>query len=100
MASVGNSQMPYKGAVMEDKEKIEKAVKIAWQYAQYDGSHHKMWVIDQMVRVLLGENEYKNFVNAYQTLDGEDYYTWDMGVAPQNLHFMVKISEEIVKFRR
>ena len=38
---------------MTDKEKIHKAVKIAWQYAQYDGSHHKMWVIDQMVRALL-----------------------------------------------
>ena len=67
---------------MADKEKIEKAVKIAWQYAQHDGSHHKMWVIDQMVRVLLGETEYRNFVNAYQTPDGEDYYTWDMGIAP------------------
>lgn len=74
--------MPYKGAVMTDKEKIEKAIKIAWQYAQYDGSHHKMWVIDQMVRVLLGETEYINFIDAYQTPDGEDYYTWDMGVAP------------------
>lgn len=60
---------------MTDKEKIEKAIKIAWQYAQYDGSHHKMWVIDQMVRVLLGETEYKNFIDAYQTPDGEDYYT-------------------------
>ena len=61
---------------------IHKAVKIAWQYAQYDGSHHKMWVIDQMVRVLLGETEYRNFIDAYQTPDGEDYYTWDMGIAP------------------
>ena len=41
-----------------------------------------MWVIDQMVRVLLGETEYKNFIDAYQTPDGEDYYTWDIGVAP------------------
>ena len=50
---------------MTDKEKIEKAIKIAWQYAQYDGSHHKMWVIDQMVRVLLGETEYKNFIDDF-----------------------------------
>ena len=57
MASVGNSQMPYKGAVMTDKEKIEKAIKIAWQYAQYDGSHHKMWVIELRHRtcILCGE---------------------------------------------
>ena len=36
----------------------------------------------RMVRVLLGETEYRNFIDAYQTPDGEDYYTWDMGVAP------------------
>ena len=66
----------------QTEKEIKKAVKIAWQYAQYDGSHHKMWVIDQMVRVLLGETEYRNFIDAYQTPDGEDYYTWDMGIAP------------------
>lgn len=32
------------------KEKIEKALKIAWEFGQIDGSHHKTWVIDQMVR--------------------------------------------------
>ena len=64
MASVYNPQMPY------------------------------MWIIDQMIRVLLGENEYKNFVNAYQIPDGEDYYTWDMGVVPQNLHFMCGNKQE------
>lgn len=67
---------------MTDKERIDNAVKIAWQYAQFDGGHHKMWVIDQMLRELHGTAGYRKFVEAYETPDGEDYYTWDIGVAP------------------
>ena len=47
---------------MTDKEKIKQAVDLAWQYAQIDGEHHKMWVIDQMVRTLLGEEKYKKWL--------------------------------------
>ena len=36
MASMDFPRVPYKGAVTTDKEKIEKAIKIAWQYAQYE----------------------------------------------------------------
>lgn len=68
---------------MTDKEKIKQAVDIAWQYAQIDGEHHKMWVIDQIVRVLLGEEKYKLWVEAYETpLDDGDYYLWETGIAP------------------
>ena len=34
---------------------INQALKIAYQNGQSDGGHHKMWVIDQMVRALTGE---------------------------------------------
>ena len=65
------------------KERIEKALKIAWEFGQIDGSHHKMWVIDQIVRVLCGgQEEYNKWVEAYETSDGEDYYEWDTGIAP------------------
>ena len=67
---------------MLDKERINEAVKIAWQYGQIDGSHHKMWVIDQMLRIFLGEDGYGKFIESYETPDGEDYYTWDIGIAP------------------
>lgn len=65
-------------------EKIEKALSLAWQYAQIDGGHHKMWVIDQMVRVLCGsEEEYKKWVERYEAPVSEDeYYLWDVGIAP------------------
>ena len=66
---------------MTDRKRIDKAAKIAWQYAQIDGAHHKMWVIDQMLRVLLGEDGYGKFIEAYETPYGEEYYTWDVGIA-------------------
>ena len=63
------------------EERIKKALKYAWSYGQIDGSHHKMWVIDQMVRALL-EDEYEEWVKRYATPDGDDYWEWDAGIAP------------------
>lgn len=63
-------------------EKIKEALNIAWSYGQIDGAHHKMWVIDQMVRVLCG-NDYEKWIKAYETpFGGNDYYKWDAGIAP------------------
>lgn len=36
------------------KEVIDKVRNIAYEYGQIDGAHHKTWVIDQMIRELLG----------------------------------------------
>lgn len=60
------------------KEAIDKAINIAYEYGQIDGAHHKTWVIDQMIRELLG-TEYDKFIKEYEE-DGE--YTWDIGIAP------------------
>lgn len=68
------------------QERIEKALNIAWRFGQIDGSNHKMWVIDQMVRILCGsEEEYADWVETYETSlsSGKyDYYEWDVGIAP------------------
>lgn len=66
------------------EERIKKALEIAWSYGCIDGSHHKMWTIDQMVRALCGsEEEYEKWVNKYEEpLENGDYYAWDNGVAP------------------
>ena len=65
-------------------ERIEAALDLAWQYGQIDGSHHKMWVIDQMVRVLCGsEAVYEKWVGEYtKPIRDNDYYEWDCGIAP------------------
>lgn len=65
-----------------DSEKIKKALEIAFNYGSIDGDHHKMWVIDQMVRILTGRN-YKQWVADYcDGEDGPDSYEWDEGIAP------------------
>lgn len=71
----------------KQSDAIANALTIAWDYAQIDGEHHKMWVIDQMVRALCGtEEKYKEWVNAYQEPfafeDFEGCYEWDIGIAP------------------
>lgn len=73
----------------ELQERIDKALNIALQYGQIDGAHHKAWVIDQIVRVLAGD-DYKKIINEY-VFDGKEpvlaviegkFYQWDIGVAP------------------
>ena len=70
------------------------ALSILFQFGQGDGTHHKAWVIDQVLRALCGceydiENEcfkqnqeYQDWVHYYCYVDGELEYDWDCGVAP------------------
>lgn len=69
---------------MTPEKRIQLAVEIASRFAQIDGSHHRIWVIDQMMRRLLGEKQYKEFVKEYEEVDedGEVMYEWDTGIAP------------------
>lgn len=61
-------------------DRITAALDVAYQYTT-DGAHHKQWVIDQMVRELLGSEEnYGKWVANYEGPDGE--YAWDTGMAP------------------
>lgn len=57
---------------------IDPAVELAWKHAQIDGAHHKLWVIDQMLRRML-TGRYEEFVKAYEA-SGE--YEWNTGIAP------------------
>lgn len=54
------------------------ALMFAMSYGQDDGAHHKMWVIDQMVRAITGD-AYEAMIKFYEE-DGK--YEWDTGVAP------------------
>lgn len=67
---------------IENEERIEQALEIAGGFGGIDGAHHKDWVIDQIVRILTGE-EYNQWVT--DICDGEDgpnTYEWDTGIAP------------------
>lgn len=68
--------------VYTPEERIQEALAMATRYANIDGAHHKMWTIDQMVRVLAGVH-YREFVK--QACDGDEgpnTYEWDIGTPP------------------
>lgn len=41
---------------------IAGAAQIASRYGMIDGAHHKQWVIDQMLRAMLGDEGYAAWV--------------------------------------
>lgn len=64
------------------EERIHKAVYYATLYGSIDGGHHKMWVIDQMLRALLGDKYEEHIEHYREGEDGPDTYAWDEGIAP------------------
>ncbi len=62
--------------------RIHEAIELAVQYGGIDGGHHKMWVLDQMVRVLAGDGYDQVVIDACDGEDGPDTYEWDCGIAP------------------
>lgn len=65
-----------------DQKRVDKALKVALRYGGTDGSHHKAWVIDQMVRHLTGLDYGKVIEGTCAGVDGPATYTWDIGVPP------------------
>lgn len=65
-------------------QSINQAIDIAVRYGGIDGSHHKAWVIDQMVRALAwSPDQYEQIVaEAKSGEDGPETYSWDVGIAP------------------
>lgn len=58
----------------------QKVKSIVTRFGQIDGAHHKQWVIDQMLRACLSEQEYRDWVNEMNS--DPDYDPWDEGIAP------------------
>lgn len=67
---------------MSSSQRIGKAIELAVQYGGIDGSHHKMWVIDQMIRILAGDDYQKIIADACDGEDGPNTYDWDEGTPP------------------
>lgn len=74
-------------AKKDDAAKVAEALEIAFRYGSFDGDHHKMWCIDQMVRALTGTKEnyeawVKEFQGEYDEEEGHCEYEWDTGTPP------------------
>lgn len=60
----------------------EEALEMIFDYGGIDGAHHKQWVLDQVVRILAGE-DYDKWIKLYEGgEDGPHTYSWDTGIAP------------------
>ena len=59
-----------------------EALDILIRYGDFDGGHHKMWVIDQTVRKLTGDKYDEIIYAANYGEDGANTYEWDKGCAP------------------
>jgi hypothetical protein len=59
--------------------RIGRAVAVITRYGMIDGEHHKQWVLDQVLRALLGVR-YAAWVEAHAS--DPEYDPWDPGVAP------------------
>jgi hypothetical protein len=66
----------------EFTERITASLLLAVQYGGIDGAHHKTWVIDQMVRILTGDQYEKFVAEACDGKNGPHTYKWDCGIAP------------------
>jgi hypothetical protein len=70
---------------MDSKElekRNQKAIELIEQYGYIDGGHHKQWLLDEILRALLGD-EYDKWIEEYQKgEDGPHTYSWDTGIAP------------------
>lgn len=64
-----------------EQDRISKALVFA-TYGPIDGSHHRDWVIDQMVRALLGEGYEAWVAERRAGEDGPETYLWPEGIAP------------------
>ena len=69
----------------EAEARIEAALRLIYSHGQTDGSHHQLWVNDQILRALMGsEEDYNDWVADYEgdPDDENNHYTWDEGIAP------------------
>ena len=69
---------------MNDKEKIDKVVEMIFDNGMIDGSYHKQWLLDQILRILLGDG-YETWIEEYESevdKNGDQMYEWDKGIAP------------------
>lgn len=72
----------HEAATVRGIDRVNDAIDIAVRYGGTDGSDHKAWVIDQMVRVLAGDKYHEVVAEAKNGEYGPETYEWDEGIAP------------------
>ncbi len=73
-------QTRVEGSLMSDAQnKLDRIETMILSYGEIDGAHHKMWVLDQVMRIVWGD-EYDAKMADFNSDPGYD--NWDTGIAP------------------
>lgn len=67
---------------IKDINKTKEAIEFLLDWGDVHEAQHKMWVIDQTLRILAGD-DYDSLIKQHSCgEDGPGTYYWDIGVAP------------------
>jgi hypothetical protein len=56
------------------------AARVATRFGGFEAAYHKQWVIDQMLRAILGNKDYQAWVERMNS--DPEYDQWDTGICP------------------
>ena len=62
--------------------KEKEALEFLLESGQVEGAHHKAWVIDQVIRILAGNDYWSIRRECCAGEDGPDTYPWNEGIPP------------------
>ncbi len=82
MAQQRVSASPVETELLRAQFKISQAMDVAMKYGGIDEAHHKAWVIDQVLRYLLGDEYDEAIALSCAGDDGPDTHTHDVGIPP------------------
>jgi len=69
----------------EPNNMLSKVLNIIGQYGGIQGDHHKAWLLNEILILLLGEKGHKEWVERYEGEEddeGDKTYSWELGIAP------------------
>ena len=78
MDMIVQNNMKLQAKINQVRRNNEAAMDILQTYGNIEGSDHKMWVIDQTLKALMGDDKYKNFRKELTEIG----YSWEEGIAP------------------
>ena len=64
------------------EDTITRTQELIERWGGIDGDHHKLWLLDQVMRVIQGDNYKQWVIDLCAGEDGPNTYDYDEGIAP------------------
>lgn len=63
-------------------EKENKLIDLGFGGLMTDGSHHKQWYLEEMLKIICGDSYEHKVVEYKSGEDGPETYSWEKGIIP------------------